>query len=88
MSHDVPETVEVTADNQGILIKFHDTGTGLCSDVIYHQETSWRGGSNRGILRWPTWCYRSLRILWSRPQDDENILAMCVRQLIFDTYED
>ena len=36
MSHDVPETVEVTVDNQGILIKFHDTGTGLCSDVIYH----------------------------------------------------
>jgi hypothetical protein len=90
ISRDVPETVEVTADNQGILIKFHDTGTGLCSDVIYHPgdlltmavQTETHPGVDQlnATVR--------LEILWSRTQDDENILAMCVRQLIFDTYEE
>ena len=90
MSHDVPETVEVTADNQGILIKFHDTGTGLCSDVIYHpgdlltMEVQTEAHPDADPLD----AIVRLEILWSRPQDDENILAMCVRQLIFDTYEE
>ena len=90
MSHDVPETVEVTADNQGILIKFHDTGTGLCSDVIYHpgdlltMEVQTEAHPDADPLD----AIVRFEILWSRPQDDENILAMCVRQLIFDTYEE
>lgn len=89
MSEDVPETVEVKADNHGILMKFHDTGTGVCSDVFY-QPGDLLTLDVRVLQTDQERLSTTVRleILWSRPQDDENILAMCVRQLIFDTYEE
>ncbi len=90
MSTAVPETVAVTVDEHGILQEFNESGTGLCSDTLYqvgdlltlHVRTlpqQENGERLSTMIRF--------EVLWSRQQDEENILAMCVRQLIFNTYE-